>query len=162
MWSKYFANMKHFSVNPVWDYRHSYYIIWQRPLFPTEYSPYLKYYTRQYGSCVKSWLILKWFPALWLSEFQNRMSVITAYIKCYRLQKGWLQIKCQIMLCCLYFRVLKHLENTGFDSTNIYWALTVCKIVCFMLIIPGVKIVSLFNREAFMVHPVGWFFSIPL
>ena len=123
MWSKYFANMKHFSVNPVWDYRHSHYIIWQRPLFPTEYSPYLKYYTWQYGSCVKSWLISKWSPALWLSEFQNRMCDYSLYKMLQATER--LAPNQMPNNATLYytFELLKHLENIGFDLTNIYWAL---------------------------------------
>lgn len=100
LWSKYFANMKHFSANPVWDYLHSHYIVWQRLQY-LEYSLYLKYCTGRYNSCRKSWLISKLSPALWLSKFQNRMSVIIAYIKGYRVQKGWLQIECQMMLPCI-------------------------------------------------------------
>lgn len=66
-----------------------------------EYSLYLKYCTRQYSSCVKSWLISKSSPALWLSKFQNRMSMMIAYIKGYRLQKGWLQIKYRMIPPCI-------------------------------------------------------------
>lgn len=88
------ANAKHFSAHPVWDYLHSQYIIWWRMLFSIEYFPYLKYCTRQYSSWVKHWLISKWSPASRLFEFWNRMSVIIAYKKGYRLQKGWLLITC--------------------------------------------------------------------